>query len=142
MGKYTRTCFLTLGSCCKACCPDTSLRCPWRVIPCSLVLEAERSKGFLCTCPFRIQQAFVSAQGQTSYRQTERKEEEPWERVCVAVAKMRPVHRACPPPRMIFRSSLAFSIQVWLTARVAQNRMHQYTQESKYNISGRSNFTL
>ena len=40
---------------------------------------------------------------------------------------------------MLFRSSLAFRVQVWLIARVAKNRMHQYKQESKCIISRRSN---
>lgn len=35
------------------------------------------------------------------------------------MAKMSPDYRACPTPRMLFRSSLAFRVQVWLIARVA-----------------------
>lgn len=50
-------------------------------------------------------------------------------------------YRACPTLRMLFRPSLAFRVQVWLIARVAMNRMHQYKQESKCIISRRSNFT-
>lgn len=65
VGKYTWTYFLTLGSFCKACCLDTLLSCPWLVIRCSPFLEADASKDFLCTCPFRTQQALVSAQWRT-----------------------------------------------------------------------------
>ena len=54
---------------------------------------------------------------------------------CRLIAKMSPDYRACPTPRMLFRSSLAFRVQVWLIARVAKNRMHQYKQESKCIIS-------
>lgn len=41
-----------------------------------------------------------------------------------------PDYRACPTLRMLLRPSLAFRVQVWLNARVAKNRMHQYKQES------------
>lgn len=47
-----------------------------------------------------------------------------------------------PTLRMLFKPSLAFRVQVWLIARVAKNCMHQYTQESKCIINGRSNSTL
>lgn len=55
--------------------------------------------------------------------------------LCRLMAKMSPDYRASPTPRMVFRSSLAFRIQVWLIARVAKNRMHRYKQESKCIIS-------
>ena len=38
------------------------------------------------------------------------------------MAKMSPDYRACPTPRMLFRSSLAVRVQVWLTACTYINR--------------------
>lgn len=65
----------------------------------------------------------------------DRNEEEMYKRFCRVIANMSQDYRSCPPPRMLFRSSLAFRVQVWLIARVAKNRMHQYKQESKCIIS-------
>lgn len=79
--------------------------------------------------------------GQVTNRQ-DKKGEETHKCFCKVMAKMRPDYRACPVLRMIFRSSVAFRVQVWLIARVAKNRMHPYKQESKCIISRRLNFTL
>lgn len=65
----------------------------------------------------------------------DRNVEEMYKRFCRVIANMSQDYRSCPPPRMLFRSSLAFRVQVWLIARVAKNRMHQYKQESKCIIS-------
>lgn len=61
--------------------------------------------------------------GRTSYRQ-DREEEEADECVCGVRAEVSPDYRACPTLRMLSRPSLAFRVQVWLSARVAMNCMH------------------
>lgn len=61
--------------------------------------------------------------GRTSDRQ-HREEEVADECVCRVRAKVSPDFRACPTLRMLSRPSLAFRVQVWLSARVAMNCMH------------------
>lgn len=98
-------------------------------------MEAELSKGFLCNFPFCTQQALINVKCQTKMSDGQERKEETYKRFCRPMAKMNPDYRACPTPRMLFRSSLAFRVQVWLIARVAKNRMHLYKQESKCIIS-------